>query len=102
MSEKRHDLLAVSLRRHILTVLGDIADKEIRMAEHHEILFMLLLAIAEQLLARNLEQLDCHPSRVANAVELRIGIAVGQPDQRLPGLARLAEHTLSQRLRQFR
>lgn len=72
------------------------------MAEHHEILFMLLLAIAEQLLARNLKQLDRHSARVANAVELWIGIAVGQPDQRLPGLARLAEHTPSQRLRQFR
>ncbi|MNY77938.1 hypothetical protein D3C86_2180030 [compost metagenome] len=39
--KESHRLLPVSLSGHILTVLGDITDEEVRMIEHHEILLTL-------------------------------------------------------------
>lgn len=58
--KERHRRFAVSLGSHILTVLGDIADKEIRMTEHHEVLFVASRLIRQQLLTGYIEQLDGH------------------------------------------
>ncbi|MNQ85657.1 hypothetical protein D3C85_1008290 [compost metagenome] len=94
--KERHHLLAIRLGGNVLTILGDIADEEIRMAEHHKVLFASLLLIAQQLLARHIEQLDRHAPGIADTVELWISVAVGQAHRRLPGFTGLAEHTLTQ------
>ena len=54
------------------------------------------LLVGQQLFARHIKQLDRHAAGIANAVELRVGVAVGQPHHRLPGFARFGEHTLAQ------
>jgi hypothetical protein len=86
--KKGHDFFAVCLCGDVLTILGDIADEEVRVVEHHEVLFASMCLIAQQLFARHIEQLDRHAPGVADAVELRVGIAVGQAHRRcqvLPG-----------------
>src|SRR3546814_5400170 len=49
--KERHRLFSIGLGGHILTVFGDIADEEVRMVEHHKILFTLRLAVPQQLFA---------------------------------------------------
>ncbi len=96
LGEKRQDFLAVRLGADVLRVLGHVADKEVRVAEHHKVLLGPCLLVGEQLCARHVEQLDGHAARIADAVELRVGVAVGQPHHGLPGLARFGKDTLAQ------
>ncbi|MNK82614.1 hypothetical protein D3C87_1023940 [compost metagenome] len=100
--EEGHHLFTVGLGGDVLTVFGDITDKEVRVAEHHKVLFTSPLPVAQQLLARHIEQFDRHAPGIADAVELRVGIAVGQAHRRLPDFPRLAEHALAQLAWQFR
>ena len=94
--EERHDLFAVSLRPDVLSVLGHITDEEVGMVEHHKILFGAALLTGHQLSARDVQQFDGHPPGIANAVKLRVGVAVGQAHHGVPGLARFGEDTLTQ------
>ncbi|MCY1422333.1 hypothetical protein D9M71_380100 [compost metagenome] len=65
------------------------------MVEHDEILLAAVLLAAQQLLAWYIQQLDGHATGIADAVELRVGIAVGQANPGLPLLAGLGEDALT-------
>ena len=66
-------LFAVRLGGHILTILGDIADKEVRMVEHHEILFAAPLSVIQ----RSWPIWKASFARVSNLIELRFHPRMG-------------------------
>ena len=96
LGEERQHLFAICLRPNVLRVFRHVADKEVWVTEHYEVLLCACLLVRHQLFARHVQQFERHASCIADAVKLRVGVAIGQAHQRLPGLARLGENTLAQ------
>lgn len=94
--EEGGDLLAAGLRGEVLPVFGDVADEEHRVVEHDEVLLGVVALAGHQLGAGDVEQFDGHAAGVAGAVELRVGVAVGEADHGVPPVARLGEYALAQ------
>ena len=96
VGEEGQGFLAVGLGGEVLPVFGDVADEEHRLVEHDEVLLAVMAAAGQEFFAGHVEQLDGHAARVVLAVELRVGVAVGEAHPGVPALARFGEHAATQ------